>query len=81
MSFLNRDKYDDLNDPYMYPDQQMIIAKYKNSREEKFMVLQFDRNFKKIIDGGLYEEDKEYFEIKKFKCTHTFNNWLDKNRH
>ena len=47
------------------------------------MVLQFDRNFKKIIDGGLYEEDKEknIWDIKKFICTHTFNNWLDKNKH
>ena len=73
------DKYDSLDDPYMYPDQQMIIAQLLLNEDSMFMVLQFDRSFKKIIDGALCKEVEDIDDIA-FEYTHSFNNWIDKKK-
>lgn len=64
----------------MIADQQMIIARLQpligNSKE--IIVLQFDRFFKKIIDGMICEETSGNGDDDKdtnFKYTHSFNNW------
>ena len=61
----------------MYPDQQMIIARIQSSGN--IIVLQFDRLFKKIIDGMICVEDNDDVDVK-YQYTHTFNNWIGKKK-
>lgn len=72
------EKYDDLEEPFMYPDQQMIIARIRSS--QNLIILQFDRGFRKIIDGMICVEVLDGDSEVKYEYTHTFNNWIGKKK-
>lgn len=64
----------------------MIIARLEEPKEtlignsKEIIVLQFDRFFKKIIDGMICEETSGNGDDDKdtnFKYTHSFNNWAN----
>ena len=70
-------KYEDLDDPYMYVDQQLIIARMNLTKE--LIILQFDRTFKNIIDGyRCVEIENDYETEARYKYTYSFNSWLTK---
>jgi hypothetical protein len=87
INILTGKAFEDLEDPYMYVDQQMIIARMSDSRD--LIILQFDRSFNKIIDGMRCRENEDvlqniqhgdHFDKGKYIYTHSFNNWVTKKK-